>query len=248
MTILIVDDHPIFRQSVATFLEGEEFCDAVLQAGSAEEARERFADTPPDLVLCDLTLPGESGQAFLAWVGQDHPACHRVCLTMHAELEVMRQVLATGVRGFVTKGSGYDELVHAVRGAIDGRYHLDQIMLEQLITEFARSTDTRERVPLAQQHQQQHQQHQRVDTDAAEPAESSLPSGFADHPELADLTQREREILAAMLRDQTLAEISAECNISVKTVENHRSGIYRKLGIHDRHSLFRLARRLRLVD
>lgn len=59
---------------------------------------------------------------------------------------------------------------------------------------------------------------------------------------LALLTQREEEVFYALIKDKTLAEVADTLNVSAKTVENHRSNLYRKLGIHDRFSLFSFAR------
>jgi len=116
--VLLVDDHQMFRESLMDFLGNEFFCKEVQGASCVAEARELISAAPPEVAVCDLNFPGdESGYDLIEWIGESYPDVGVVCLTMHAELEVLRQVLATGVRAFVTKSSGYDELVRAIRDA-----------------------------------------------------------------------------------------------------------------------------------
>lgn len=67
-------------------------------------------------------------------------------------------------------------------------------------------------------------------------------------PALSELTAREREVVEMLLREMTTAQIGDALFISAKTVENHRSNVYRKLNVHDRMSLFRFAQTHGLLD
>ncbi|MFW5696024.1 MAG: response regulator transcription factor, partial [Alkalispirochaeta sp.] len=80
-------------------------------------------------------------------------------------------------------------------------------------------------------------------------AQLSHPREGEPIPEaLAELTEREREVFGFLLEDKSTAEIGSLLYISVKTVENHRSSIYRKLDVHDRLSLFNFARRNGMIQ
>jgi DNA-binding NarL/FixJ family response regulator len=133
---------------------------------------------------------------------------------MHAELSVLKEVVAAGARGYVTKSSGYDQLVTGIRVVADG-YYLDQTMLAKVLRRFA-----------------------------GDPA-TGAPK---DDDPLTELTEREREIFFRLLDDASPGEIGSILFISAKTVENHRSSIYRKLGVHDRLGLFSFARQHGLVE
>lgn len=228
MDILIVDDHQMFRESLIEFLRQEEFCTSVRGAASVQDAREAIIARPPEVLVTDLSFPEGSGQDLLQWIQETHPDIPRMCLTMHAELEVLKSVLRLGVRGYVTKNSGYNELVRAIQVMGGNGVFLDQVILEKVMDEFSRPahtpyTGTRE-------------------SDAT--AETGARRSSLD---LTSLTEREREVFNLLLDDHKLQDIAEILYVSAKTVENHRSSIYRKLGVKDRFSLHRRAREERLV-
>ena len=136
MKVLLVDDHQIFRDSLIDHLKQESFCDSVDGASSTEEARERIGEAHPDVLVTDLSLSGESGMELLRWARQEYPEMPTACLTMHAELNVLREALEHGVSGFVTKSSGYDELVGCIKQVARGGNYLDQVMLRKVFQHF----------------------------------------------------------------------------------------------------------------
>lgn len=214
MTVIVVDDHRMFRDSIATFLAGEEFCDHVLSAAEVSEAKALITDHAPDVALVDLSFPGEGGTTLVEWGQSVVPDMASIFLTMHEDIRDLRRAIAAGGRGYVTKAAGYDELRTAVQTVAAGGVFLDQLMLRRVFQSL------RDEPPR---------------TDGGAPA-------------VAGLTEREEEIVTLMLQDMSTAEIGAALFISAKTVENHRSSIYRKLGVHDRLSLFNYARRNGMLD
>jgi DNA-binding NarL/FixJ family response regulator len=214
MKILLVDDHKMFREGVSDFLMKESFCEAVIQASTVEEARHRVADGPPDVVVTDLSLPDEPGQNLLRWLAEEHPTVPSLCMTMHSEMSAMREVIAAGARGFVTKESGYKELVEAIRRVESGELYLDQVMLGRVLDYIERGGG----------------------------------SGPGADGAVGELSQREREVFFLLLEDKDAQQIGEALFISPKTVENHRTSIYRKLGVRDRLSLFQFARSNGLVE
>lgn len=208
MTILLVDDHQIFREGVCDILTKEDFCTAVLQAAGVAAAKEVISDSPPDLVVTDLSLPDEPGQNLIRWVAGEYPDVRILCMTMHSEVAVMREVFSAGGRGFVTKQSGYKELIDGIRRVAAGELYVDQVMLSRIVDYLSRG-EVMERNP-----------------------ESPL----------AELSQREREVFFLLVEDKEVSAIADALFISSKTVENHRTNIYRKLGVRDRLSLFQFAR------
>lgn len=208
MTILLVDDHKIFREGVADFLLKESFCEEVTQASTVEEARRSVDVGSPDLLVTDLSLPDEPGQNLIRWLNQEHPEIRSLCMTMHTEVALLREVFSAGAKGFVTKESGYTELVEAVSRVASGELYLDQVMLGRVLDYMQRGEVT----------------------------------GPAAGGAVSVLSQREREIFFLLLEDKDAAQVGEALFISPKTVENHRTSIYRKLGVRDRLSLFQFAR------
>jgi two-component system response regulator NreC len=215
MHVLFVDDHQILRDSMIGFFRNESFCRRVEGVSSVTEARDAIAAEAPDVVVTDLSFPAQGGPALIAWCQVHAPRTAILCLTMHAELSVLKEVAAAGARGYVTKSSGYDQLVTGIRVVADGGYYLDQTMLAKVLRRFA-----------------------------GDPA-TGAPK---DDDPLTELTEREREIFFRLLDDASPGEIGSILFISAKTVENHRSSIYRKLGVHDRLGLFSFARQHGLVE
>jgi DNA-binding NarL/FixJ family response regulator len=214
MRILLVDDHQILRESVAEFLKQEPFTEDVLDVGSVEEARATLVRFEADVLVTDLEFPAESGKDLLRWVHNEHPDTGCICMTMHAEVPLLRDTLSLGARGFVTKSSGYDELVSAVKCVSAGRTYLDQTMLDKVLAYLQRDPE----------------------------------AGYDHAGSLGELSRRERDIFYLLLEDRDIHDIAASLFISPKTVENHRSNIYRKLGVNDRLGLFRFARDRQLLE
>ncbi|TVR94329.1 MAG: DNA-binding response regulator [Spirochaetaceae bacterium] len=218
ISVLLVDDHQMFRDSLIDFLGNEFACKEVRGAATVAEARTLIEATAPDVAICDLNFPGEeSGYDLIEWIRNRYPQVGVLCLTMNSELQVLREVAKREVRGFVTKSSGYNELFHAVRSVATGGYYLDQVLLEKVMKDMGRSQGGPRR------------ESDRVSTDDTTAV-------------LAELTAREREIFLLFVQGATLNAIADELYLSPKTVENHRSNIYRKLNVHDRLSLVGFAR------
>lgn len=206
MTVLFADDHQIFRESVSGFLEQESFCRQVVQASTVSEAVTKVADEKPDLIVTDLAFPEDTGRTLMGWVREHHAEIPVVCMTMHADVSLLREVFALGARGFVTKSSGYEELLQAVRAVSAGRIYLDQVMLSRML-------------------------------DYLDRGEAGDGGGA-----LGELSGRERDIFFLLIQSHSIDEVAGELFISPKTVENHRSSIYRKLRVGDRLELMRFAR------
>ena len=125
MKILVVDDHALVREGLRQVLKGLDEDLEVLQAGTCAQAfglAQTHGDL--DLVLLDYHLPDMNGLDALPIFGERHPELPVVLLSGSANTHIMRQVLQAGAAGFVTKSSVSDELLRAVRSALNGDIHL----------------------------------------------------------------------------------------------------------------------------
>jgi DNA-binding NarL/FixJ family response regulator len=118
--VLVVDDHPLFRDGLAgmlTITDDMELADAV---GDAETAVRRSADLAPDVVLMDLNLPGMPGvEGIRRIVGQPKPPAVLV-LTMVDDDDAVTAALQVGARGYLLKGAVQDEVLSAIRTVAAG--------------------------------------------------------------------------------------------------------------------------------
>ena len=118
--VLLVDDHPLFRDGVRAALVGADDLAVVGEAEDAAGALAAVRELAPDLVLMDVNLPDGSGIDVTRTVVQEHPGTRVLMMTMSSDDEAVVAALRAGARGYCIKGAGRAELLHAVRTAAAG--------------------------------------------------------------------------------------------------------------------------------
>ena len=129
--VLIVDDHPMVREGLASMLEGE--VDALDQAGTGEEALRRVRELRPDLVLLDLKLPDLDGLTVLQRLKALAPQTGVIVVTMHDDPGFIRRAVELGAAGYVLKGITRRELVATVSAVCEGESVLAPEALRRLL-------------------------------------------------------------------------------------------------------------------
>lgn len=131
MKILLVDDHIVVREGVRRLLSGlsgVELC----EAESGPEALELFTKERPDLVLLDLNLEGMGGLEILRRLLIENDKVRVVVFSMHAEPIYAARALRLGARGYVSKSSGAEELVTAVKRVAEGGRYVEREIAGEL--------------------------------------------------------------------------------------------------------------------
>ena len=118
--VLIVDDHPVFRDGLAGLLATLPEVEVVGTAGSAEEALAVLRETMPDVVLMDINLPGASGVEATRRASQIAPATAVLVISMVDDDDSVFAALAAGARGYVLKGASAAEITAALRTVAAG--------------------------------------------------------------------------------------------------------------------------------
>jgi len=118
--VLIVDDHPIFRDGLAGLLATLPEVEIAATAGTAEEALTALMRTSPDVVLMDINLPGTSGVEATRRVSQIAPAVAVLVISMVDDDDSVFAALAAGARGYVLKGASAAEITAALRTVAAG--------------------------------------------------------------------------------------------------------------------------------
>ena len=124
--VVIVDDHPLFREGLRAALESTEDIQVVAEAETVAAALAVVAEQRPDVVVMDLSLPDASGIEATRRLAESHPGLPVLMLTMSDDDASLLGALQEGARGYLVKGAGRDEVLHAVRtaacgGAVFGR-------------------------------------------------------------------------------------------------------------------------------
>ncbi len=136
--VLIVDDHAILRAGVREMLADEDDLTVVGEAGSAEEALQFLeSGTKVDIVVLDITLPGQSGIELLKQLRDERPELAILVLSMHPERSFAVRLMRAGANGYVPKMIVPEELVKAVRAVGAGRRYITPIVAELLASDCA---------------------------------------------------------------------------------------------------------------
>jgi len=117
-SIVIVDDHALFRSGVRSEVEG--LVEVVGEAGSVEEAVRVIGATRPDVVLLDVHMPGGGGVEVIRGVGAVDPGQRFLALSVSDAAEDVIAVVRAGARGYVTKSISGEELAAAIERVRDG--------------------------------------------------------------------------------------------------------------------------------
>jgi len=119
--ILLVDDHAIVRAGYRTLLSRQTDLQVIAEAGDSSDGYRLFKQHQPDLVICDISLPGGSGLELIARLKQYQSACKILVFSMHQNPAFAAQAIRAGALGYVSKSSPPEELLRAIREVHAGR-------------------------------------------------------------------------------------------------------------------------------
>jgi DNA-binding NarL/FixJ family response regulator len=215
--LLIVDDHPLFRQGVQFALSSEGDINVVGEASSAEEALAWLdginASQEPNVVLADINLPGMNGLELTRQLRRQYPGIGVVMLSIHENDGQAFHALKAGAAAYRSKEVTPKELAQVLRRVARGEYVINDIVMEdpkvasRLLTQFRNLSQELNTLP-----------------DTMPDAEVLFPPP----------SERELEVLERIARGGSNKEIADELGISTQTVKNHISSILRKLSLSDR--------------
>lgn len=196
--IVVIDDHPLFREGLVNTLAVESDLEVVAEATSADEAVRLAAEHLPDLLLLDINIPG-GGLNAVARIAALSPVTCIVMLTASEEEDDVVNALKAGARAYILKGVSARELKTILRAVRSGEAYVTPTLAASLLSDF------------------------RAEKSGSKP--KSL---------LADLTEREHEILELVASGKSNKEIAVQLFLSEKTVKHHMTNILQKLHVRNR--------------
>lgn len=137
--LLIIDDHPIFREGLRQVLDAEPGLSVCGEAASAPEALAAAAALQPDLAIVDITLDHSNGIDLIKDLGLQCPTLPVLVLSNHDEALYAQRCLRAGARGYVMKHQSPEHLVSAVHAVLQGRFHLSGEILDRILTRLGPS-------------------------------------------------------------------------------------------------------------
>jgi DNA-binding NarL/FixJ family response regulator len=212
--LLVVDDHPVVRQGLRTFLGTRSDFEVVGEAGDGETAVAEAARLRPDVILMDLAMPGVDGLEAIGRIRLADPAARILVLTSFASADQVLPALRAGAAGYLLKDAAPAEVEAAIRAVHRGEGLLDPAVTATVLAEVAR------------------------------PGAASPTSDSSSDRAFDSLTPREREVLGLLGRGMTNSAIARELFVAEKTVKTHVSSILAKLRLSDRTQAALYAARL----
>lgn len=206
ISIIIIDDHPIFRQGVGDVLSLETDFEIVAYASDGREGLEIIRQIEPMVAIVDINLPGMNGQALAAAAALENLPTKLIFLTADSETKQIIYAMRMGVSAYCTKDIAAEGLVEIIRAVIKGFYFIEGRRMNQI--------------------EVQHWLQDQID--------QVLPPIVTRRNTLESLSPRERDVLLFLTQGRTNKEIAQTLGISHQTVKNHVTSIMRKIGVGDR--------------
>ncbi|MEE9354080.1 MAG: response regulator transcription factor [Methylococcaceae bacterium] len=204
-SILIVDDHPIFRRGLYDIIQETSEFQVIAEADNGDKALKALRDTLPAIVILDIALPDLSGLDILVKINHWGARPIVVMLTMYDDEIYLRKALEFGALGYILKDNAEYELIDCLHAVIAGKHYISPSVSHSL-------------------------------------AESSLT---VQKNQLDQMTSTERKIFLLLADYKSNHNIAELLGVSIRTVQNHRANICRKLGLRGYNSLIKLANQYR---
>ncbi len=205
--LLVVDDHPVFRQGLRDVLETDPRLEVVGEAADGELAVELAESLAPEVVLMDINLPTVNGLQVTRRIKGKLPDTKVVMITGYDEVEQVVHALRSGANAYCAKDIAPELLVRTIVAAHEGKF----VVGEKIMTADEAVKWIEKKVGHSIE---------------------SLTADSSDY--LVPLSPREMEILEFVTRGLSNKEIAYRLGISHQTVKNHMTSILRKLRVDDR--------------
>lgn len=124
ISILLVDDHELFRAGMRSILQQHQDLTVVGEACSGEAAVEFVRKTPPDVVLMDVNMPGIGGLEATRKISRINEAVKVIAVTVHSDDPFPSQLLDAGAKAYISKGCPADEMFEAISTVVAGKPYI----------------------------------------------------------------------------------------------------------------------------
>ncbi|MGH3444082.1 MAG: response regulator [Nocardioidaceae bacterium] len=211
--VMVVDDHPMWRDAVARDLDDTDGLEVVATASTGAEALARAGAVRPVVVVLDLQIPAPDGVEVTARLVQADPQVRVLILSASGEQADVLEAVKAGATGYLVKSASRAELVEAVRRVAAGDTVFTPGLAGLVLGEYRRLSQT-----------------------PAPPADGTRRAG-----DVPRLTERETEVLRLVAKGLEYKQIAERLVLSHRTVQNHVQNTLGKLQLHNRVQLVRYA-------
>jgi DNA-binding NarL/FixJ family response regulator len=131
--ILIIDDHPLFREGLKTIVERDKRFKVVGEAGNGRQGLKMARQLKPDLAVVDISLPDINGVQVTTEMRGQLPETKIMIVSMHSKIDYIAEAFQAGATGYVAKDSASDRLIHGIESVLKGEYFLDSSVSHQVV-------------------------------------------------------------------------------------------------------------------
>jgi DNA-binding NarL/FixJ family response regulator len=202
ITLLIVDDHTLFREGIKLLLSITHDIVVVGEASDGVAAVQKFRELHPQIVLMDINMPEASGMEATRAILADDPQVGIIMVTMLEDDASVFAAMRAGARGYVLKGANPQEMLGVIRAVAEGQALFGPAIAARISSFFHEIS----RAGVSSTHEKK---------------------SFELDGELEHLSEREREVLELIATGYNNSEIAQKLVISPNTVRNHITNIRR---------------------
>ncbi|PZX53176.1 response regulator [Algoriphagus chordae] len=215
--IVLADDHELVRDGIKSLLESEADFRVIDEASDGLEALEVVAMQNPDLLIVDIRMPKMNGLEVVKEMSKSFPHIKKLVLSMHDSEEYVVEAVQAGADGYLLKGSSKSEFLKALHTISGGGKFFAGDVSAYIINNFVNGKA------------------------------KSAPKSDVLPEELANLTNREKQILELILEGKGNNEIADALEISKRTAEVHRFNLMKKMNVKNLVELTTKSRDLNLI-
>lgn len=147
LKIAIVDDHEMFRSGVKMILSQKEEWEVVIEAVNGKDFLKKLEFIVPDVILMDISMPELNGYDTTVSALKKYPDLKIIILTMFSEEQYYFKMIEAGVKGFIQKATGVDELFHSIKEVAKGNNYFAQDLLKSIVFKI-KNKDTDDKIQL----------------------------------------------------------------------------------------------------
>ena len=139
-TVIIADDHPLFRSGVRQALEKEEQFKILGEASDGERALQLIRDHKPELAVLDINMPKMSGLHVAKEITKEKQPPAVILLTMFDDDEILNEAMDVGVQAYLLKESASIDITSAAHAAVEGRHYISPSLTDKLLKRKEKQT------------------------------------------------------------------------------------------------------------